>query len=204
VTISGGGFTGATAVLFGTNTAPSFTVVSDTEITVTTPARSAGTVDVTVRTPGEDIVSPRSFLFTGRNAAAIDWCSTQHPTSTTAAAGTTTEVIYGQVFVPGMTEPVGVCSGDIVSHLGYGPRGTNPSTTNGWTWTSTSCNRTCLSCGNNDEFMSTLTVATAGDYAYAFRFSTDGINYRYCDEDGGSMATDQYSTTDEAELTVTP
>ena len=50
VTISGSGFTGATAVKFGT-AAASFTFNSDTQITATAPAEAAGTVDVTVTTP---------------------------------------------------------------------------------------------------------------------------------------------------------
>src|SRR5208337_3347918 len=52
VTITGTGFTGATAVMFGTTAASSFTVTSTTQITAVSPAGSAGTVDVTVTTPG--------------------------------------------------------------------------------------------------------------------------------------------------------
>jgi hypothetical protein len=53
VTITGTGFTGATAVLFG-NGAPAtgFTVVSDTEITATSPAHAAGMVNLKVTTAG--------------------------------------------------------------------------------------------------------------------------------------------------------
>ena len=50
VTITGTGFTGATAVDFGNTAAASFTVVSDTQITATTPI-GGGAVDVTVTTP---------------------------------------------------------------------------------------------------------------------------------------------------------
>jgi PKD repeat protein len=52
VAITGTGFTGATAVTFGSTPATSFTVSGDTSITATSPAGSAGTVDVTVTTPG--------------------------------------------------------------------------------------------------------------------------------------------------------
>ncbi|MGD0732196.1 MAG: glycoside hydrolase domain-containing protein [Terracidiphilus sp.] len=50
VIITGTGFTGATAVMFGGNAAASFTVNSATQITATSPA-GGGTVDVTVTTP---------------------------------------------------------------------------------------------------------------------------------------------------------
>ncbi len=51
VTISGTGFTGATAVNFGTTSAISFTADSDTQITATPPPGTVGAVDVTVTTP---------------------------------------------------------------------------------------------------------------------------------------------------------
>jgi hypothetical protein len=50
VTITGSGFTGATAVKFGSNEATSFTVNSESSITAVSPA-GTGTVDVTVTTP---------------------------------------------------------------------------------------------------------------------------------------------------------
>ena len=58
VTITGTGFTGATAVDFGTTAATDVTVVSDTTITADSPA-GTGVVDVTVTTPaGTSATSP--------------------------------------------------------------------------------------------------------------------------------------------------
>jgi hypothetical protein len=52
VTITGTNFTGATAVDFGSSPAASLTIPSPTTIIATAPSGSAGTVDVTVTTPG--------------------------------------------------------------------------------------------------------------------------------------------------------
>jgi len=52
VTVTGTGFTGATAVRFGATPTAGFTVVSATQITVTAPAGAAGSVDITVVAPG--------------------------------------------------------------------------------------------------------------------------------------------------------
>lgn len=51
VTVTGSGFTSATSVQFGGNDASSMTLVSDTQITATSPPGAASTVDVTVMTP---------------------------------------------------------------------------------------------------------------------------------------------------------
>ena len=51
VTVTGSGFTGATQVLFGSKVATSLVVVSDTQLTVTSPAHSVGAIDVRVIAP---------------------------------------------------------------------------------------------------------------------------------------------------------
>ena len=72
VTIPGQGFTGATAVDFGTVAATSFTVTSDSQITATSPAESAGTVDVTVVTPGGISAISSADQFSLRGGAVGD------------------------------------------------------------------------------------------------------------------------------------
>ena len=52
VTLTGTNFTGATAVQFGTTAGTGLVVNSPTSITIVSPAESAGTVDITVTTPG--------------------------------------------------------------------------------------------------------------------------------------------------------
>ena len=63
VTITGTGFTGATAVKFGTTAATTFAVVSDTQITATSPAGTSA-VDVTVTTAGGTSAASSADQFT--------------------------------------------------------------------------------------------------------------------------------------------
>ena len=65
VTITGTGFTGATAVDFGTAGGEQFHgQLGDTQITATSPAETAGTVDVTVVTPGGTSATSSADQFT--------------------------------------------------------------------------------------------------------------------------------------------
>jgi hypothetical protein len=81
VTIAGTNFTGATAVNFGSTTAASFVVNSDTQITVTSPAGSIGTVNVTVTTPGGTSVASSSAEFDYQMATATLLTSSANPAS---------------------------------------------------------------------------------------------------------------------------
>ena len=87
VSINGTGFTGATAVSFGSTPATSFTVLEDSLIFATAPAHSPGAVPITVTTPGGSTttrleynyatplavtgVSPASGPTTGGNTVTI-------------------------------------------------------------------------------------------------------------------------------------
>ncbi|HVX07592.1 IPT/TIG domain-containing protein [Humibacter sp.] len=91
VTITGTGFTGASAVDFGGTPAASFTVDDATHITATTPAHSAGAVDVTVTTVG-GTSGPGQFTFVA--PAAIESIDPNHGPET----GGTTVTITGTGF----------------------------------------------------------------------------------------------------------
>lgn len=71
VTITGSGFTGATGVSFAKTPASRFSVVSDSEITATSPAAQVGAADVVVSTPqGETPISAGDqFTFTAGSGA---------------------------------------------------------------------------------------------------------------------------------------
>ena len=95
VSITGSGFSGAQAVLFG-GVPATFTVNSDTSITATSPAQYAGTVDVTVVTyAGTSATSSSTqFGYTAASAPAISGLSV----STGSTAGGTTTDISGSNF----------------------------------------------------------------------------------------------------------
>jgi hypothetical protein len=62
VTVTGTGFTGATGVTFDGTSGTVFTEDSDTQITVTSPAHPAGTVNVVVQSPNGDS-TPGAFTY---------------------------------------------------------------------------------------------------------------------------------------------
>ncbi|NYG98611.1 hypothetical protein BJ979_001237 [Schumannella luteola] len=63
VTITGTGFSGATGVTFGGDAGTAFTIVSDTQITVASPAHAAGGVPVVVQHP-DGASAPITFTYT--------------------------------------------------------------------------------------------------------------------------------------------
>jgi hypothetical protein len=112
VVLSGTGFTAATTVAFGGVAAPSFTVVSDTQLSATVPSQPAGAVDVTVSTPyGASVTGPADQYTYLAAAPAVTAIS---PTAGTTAGGTqisitganfsgATRVNFGAVQAAGFT-----------------------------------------------------------------------------------------------------
>jgi len=104
VTITGTGFTGATAVSFGATPAASFTVSADTSITAVSPMASAGTIDITVSSGGGTSATSSADQFT---FVAFPTVSGINPNSGPVSGGTLV-TITGTNFV-GVT---GVSFGD--------------------------------------------------------------------------------------------
>ena len=117
VKIAGTGFTGATAVKFGTTAATTFHVDSATQITATSPGGTAGAVDVTVTTIGGTSAVVSADKFTYVAAPAV-----------TAVASTTAKGTYA----PGAIIPITVTFGTAVTVTGtptldLNSKGTNTS-----------------------------------------------------------------------------
>jgi hypothetical protein len=90
VTITGSGFTGAAAVTFGGTAAATFIVVSDTTITVTSPAHAPGVANVRVTGPGgqSPTVTPDQFTYALTFTVAGPSAGTTAGSATTAANAT--------------------------------------------------------------------------------------------------------------------
>lgn len=94
LTITGTGFTGATAVDFGTTAAASFGITSDTSITVVSPMSGPGTVDVSVTTGGGPSGPVTTDRFTFVAAPSVSGLSP----NTGPVTGGTTVTITGANF----------------------------------------------------------------------------------------------------------
>ena len=90
VTISGSNFVGASSVQFGTAFGTGVVIVSNTQITATSPAHAAGTVDVTVITPGGTSATSPSDHF--RYIAPVPTVSSVAPSAGPAAGGTSVTI----------------------------------------------------------------------------------------------------------------
>ncbi|WP_049769296.1 IPT/TIG domain-containing protein [Nitrobacter hamburgensis] len=91
VTITGTGFTGATAVTFAGAAATSFTVVSGTTINAATPARTtAGAVAIAVTAPGGNANLPNGFTYSAPLPTV-----TSHTLQLTAGASGTVNLTQG-------------------------------------------------------------------------------------------------------------
>jgi hypothetical protein len=105
VTITGTGFTGATAITFGGVPATQVLVSPDgTSIDATTPAGTAGPADVSVTTPGGTATDPGAFTYVGR--PTITTPGGINPDAGPTTGGTTVTII-GTGFTPDTTVTVG-------------------------------------------------------------------------------------------------
>jgi len=113
---------------------------------------------------------------------SIGWGNLQWPFSISVVVGDTTENIYGQVWMGGVTDSLGQGAG-ITAELGYGADGSTPDGT--WTWFTATYFGDDTS-GNNDEYVYNLVCSmAAGSYDYTYRYHYTGdVDYYYAIEIG--------------------
>ena len=103
VTIDGSNLFGAAYVFFGNTQAVSFSIVSSTEIQATSPAESAGTVNVTVTTPGGTSATSSADQFTYQASTPPKPTVTSITPTSGSTAGGTSVTITGTNFTSGAT-----------------------------------------------------------------------------------------------------
>ncbi len=139
----------------------------------------------------------------------VDFCDLRFPTSFTAAAGSTSPLIFGRIYEDdnGVLTSSPGAHPSIVAQVGHGPLGSDPRGGNpAWLWVPATYN---VQVGNDDEYRATFIVPfapTNTQRSYTYRFSVDnGANYTYCDTDGnGTNAGLSFSTANLGTLTIAP
>jgi hypothetical protein len=189
VEIVGGGFDIVTQVTFGTVPAVLFTAADSEHLTATVPMMDlAGDYDLSVTDGVVTYVAANAIRFIGLDA--VTWGNTQWPIDLVSInLGDATPVIYGRVWADGVTNVDPVDGTKILAQIGYGPADSNPFTDPGWMWFPTeynadcrTCTEDCKPCGENYEYMATVTPTEAGAYIVAFRYSIDGgFNWQFGD-----------------------
>ena len=116
----------------------------------------------------------------GAGATSIGWGNLQWPFSYTATS-CTGPLVYGQVWLPGVTDSPGQGAG-ISAQLGFGPVGSTPDGT--WLWIDAQYN---VDAGNNDEYMVGMTYyLDAGSYDYTYRYQAAGDSDWYVAAERGT------------------
>lgn len=110
------------------------------------------------------VVSGNATVNDYRNVL-VNWANLQWPPATATNMGQPTPPIYGQLYIPNVTNLPGEGRG-LRAQVGYGT-GANPPT---WTWFPMSFN---VQAGNNDEFMGVITPTMPGTFAYATRYDAN-------------------------------
>ena len=112
----------------------------------------------------------------------IEWCKLQSPAAIKAEGGSSSPLIYGQVYVPDCTTQPDDCK-DLLGQVGYGAPGKD---VKDFTYVDATRNAAAQNTGNNHEYQGMFTNLPEGDYKYVYRFSVDNkATWKYCDLKGG-------------------
>jgi glycosidase/fibronectin type 3 domain-containing protein len=136
----------------------------------------------------------------GQPHLTINWANLQWPPSITHTLSVIdrTDSVYGQVWIDGVTNQPGPAQ-SLRAQLGFGPDGSDPAGNVDWVWVDAAFN---VDAGNNDEFVASMLPEAAGQYDYAYRYSTsNGRDWVYADLDGIGNG---YSPSQAGALTVNP
>ncbi|HOU54567.1 MAG TPA: IPT/TIG domain-containing protein [Myxococcota bacterium] len=203
VTITGRDFREGCTVRFGEVPAATTTWRSATEVQAVTPPHAKGAVDVTLTNPdGGTATYPGGFTYVEPEPPNLpDWGRLNPPWTIETTQGDTPPVAHGEVYEPGITDTDGG-QALMTAEIGRGSPGSDPRQ-GSWTWSPATWVSRGGDSGNNGLYEGTLDTASAGTWAFTFRFSRDGgAHWTYVDQDGATAAGTDFSPSALGLLTV--
>ncbi|HEU4406099.1 MAG TPA: hypothetical protein VFS43_12595 [Polyangiaceae bacterium] len=122
----------------------------------------------------------------GGGGKVINFCNVQFPATLCSTPGNApAKIVYGQVFVDGLTNTNTGPAPGIKSEIGFGKAGTDPRTDASWVFAAAVINSGFNFTQNNDEYQATLPAqAEVGSFSYVYRVSVNGGDPLYCDTNG--------------------
>jgi len=151
---------------------------------VTPPGAVPGPVDVVVHTRLVSFTMVNGFTYTAAAPVPQGECSLVYPT------GAIERDVGGSIVVMtgNSTVPQSISTSSVMFSFGYGPRGSNPTTTPGWLWTDAGATGQVAVGSAWQTDWSVFPIAEKGGYFdMAARLSTDGgIHWVVCDLDGSA------------------
>jgi glycosidase len=133
----------------------------------------------------------------GYDLSSNAWYNLQWPPTLnwTLNALIPTDMVYGQIWVQGVTDASSTPVAGLMAQVGFGPQTAgNDLPSDAWTWFPMTHNPGYDFGQNNDEFQGTMlpSSATPGTYYYTTRYSGDGgVTWFYTDKDGPPASEDQ-------------
>jgi hypothetical protein len=166
-----------------------FTVLSPTQIRITTPPHATQMVSVTVSDGTVAFTADDVFLYTGKVpddspilAVLLD------PATHEMKEGETSPSYLATVTIPGVTDVGTPDATGVKAQIGWGTRGTNPWEDPSWQWVDAALLDTT---GGSFMYQQKLTLAVGGLLHVAARFSLDGgITWQFGDMDGSANGYD--------------
>ncbi len=174
ITIYGRGFVqGGTTVDIGGTPCTNVTVdtTTNTKLTCTTGVHAPGGVSIAITVSSVSVTTQTvAFIYTDAGNGNFTSAALVGAAPYTLAAGLPGPIIAAAITPSGLT--------GVRAQVGYGPADSDPSMIGGWQWFPAIKLATPAS---PETWGRSLVIPTAGPYSYGFRFSQDGITWRYTD-----------------------
>jgi hypothetical protein len=209
ITVTGTGFTGATAVNFGTVAASSFQVLSDTTLVATAPAQPAATVDVTVTTPSGTSATSSADHYTYSAASAPSVSAVTPSSGSTTGGGVV--VMTGSGFTGASAVNFGTAAADFLVNADNSITAWAPSGTAGTVDITVTTPSGTSSTSSADHYTYTAAFAptvtslgtTSGSAAGGTQVVISGTGFTGASQvNFGSLAVNDFTVNSDSQITV--